>query len=322
MLVPSLDSGEPAEKRAPSGPITLAALESVRLSREIADLMASDACHQVCIAVGKLRVAIRCSRESHARALALRFGDLLASGPPDVSAHAVEADGKLYFWLTLERVFVYDGRTNDEIFTFFADNVTMNEVLRERGYFGLHAAVVTNGLRAAAILGTTTAGKTTTAVACVRRGLRLSSDERCIFEDGLLVPFLRALTVRRGGREALLNDPQEGSPIDALLRRFPDGAEVGTRPSTLFGDAGVATERRRLDLAFLIEGRAGLARAEPCDLYAVLPQLLAASVCAETDVERLARALHELRGVRCYRLTLGSPDATARLIEERLDAAS
>jgi hypothetical protein len=301
-------------------PVSFGSLEPAPLSPEVAAAYAARAQHEVVLAVGRTTIGVRFSRAPAATAFAERFGDMLSDAAPAVVAYAVELQDESYFWVSPDRARRWAGPISDHLLVFFSDILALHEYLVTSIDVGFHAAVVASGPVVVALVGRTTAGKTTTAIAAVRNGFHLYSDERCIIQDGLVVPFLRAITVREGGRSALLRDAVADSPIDAKLRELQVRGEAPVRPSVLLpGFAGGPP--RPLAGMFLIEGQNATPSLEPCTVYDVLPALLESMASRDSGLDRAARIANELRGRPLYRLRLGSPAATANLIERTLDEA-
>jgi len=252
--------------------VSFASLEPVQLAPEQAAAYAASAEHEVALAIGRATIAVRFSRASAAAAFAERFGDMLGAGTPDMVAYAVELPGESFFWVAPDRARRWPHRIDDVLLVFFADNVAMYEYFTNSADLGIHAAVLASDSLVAAIVGRSTAGKTTTAIAAARGGLTLYSDERCVIQDGLVVPFLRAIGIREGGRMALLADPLPESDVDARLRALPAEGDTVMRPRVLFGQRAGGPPRP-LGALFIIEGRDATPSVEPCSLYAVFAAL-------------------------------------------------
>jgi hypothetical protein len=301
--------------------VSFASLDETCLSPSRTAAYMACAPHAVAIEVGRSTIAVRFSRASAAAAFAERFADMLGHQAPDVVIYAVALDGAAYFWLSPDRVRRWPEDPSDELLVFFADNVAMHEYLSTSTDVGIHAAVIAKGSRLVALLGCSTAGKTTTAIAAVRNGFALYSDERCILQDGRVVPFLRAITVREGGRSAILAAGPSGCAVDDRLRELPEQGDSSIRPRLLLGDQAGGPPRP-LSAIFFIEGRGATPSVQGCPLYAVLPALLQSMVSRYTGMERAAHVLAEFHTAPLYRLRLGTPHATANAIERTLDEAN
>jgi hypothetical protein len=300
--------------------ISFESLERTQLSPAEQAMHAARGRHEVVLAVGRTTIAVRFARASAATLFAQRFADTLGDGAADVVVWAIDADACGYFWRSPDRVWRWTGELSDALLIFFADTVAITEYLTGSNDLGLHAAVVARGSHTIGLVGPSTAGKTTTALAAARNGFALYSDERCILQDGRVVPFLRAMTVRAGGRAALLADESLQSPQPRLRLGAMHGAEQTIGPRLLLG-AGAGGPPRPLNALFIIVSRESEPSVEPCTLHAALPALLRSMVSRETGLGRAARALAEFRAVALYRLRLGTPRATADLIEGTIDEA-
>ena len=278
------------------------------------------AVHEVKIELAGRVVAVRLEWATAAEVYGRRYRRLLSTRPPDLTAYAGGwKPGEVYFWIgggptyvwlhsqlgRNEIAFLMDAVVNSTVFTSTDDLVA------------LHAATVGNGAAIAAIVGTTTAGKTTTAIACARRGLDLYSDEFCLVMPEGVLACPRALNLREGGIELLAQDAAPQSVLDEWLRNNRGGDRDNVGFDELFGELPELPQLP-LRLAFTIVGRDTEPRATP---------LSAARMVAHVEpwVRMKARgldaveALHALvRRVACYELILGRPDDTARLIATML----
>ena len=297
--------------------ISLESLEKSELAPNDAVTYAARAIHRVTLAIGRATIAVRFARASAAAAFAERFGDMLGCGVADATVFVVDCGPRTYFWLTLDRAYCWTAAVSDELLVFFADGFALREYLMQSADLCLHAAVIARGSRAVALVGRSTAGKTTTALAAARSGFTLFSDERCIIQDGYVVPFLRAIAIREGSRAALIADSVADCTLASRLRALPARGDVAIRPRTLLGER-VGERPARLIAAFMIESRAQTPAVERCSLHNALPAILRSLICRETGLERATRALAEFGKLKLYRLQLGTPADTARAIEHSL----
>jgi hypothetical protein len=297
--------------------VSFESLDRTSLSPSQTLALTARAVHEVAIDVGRATISVCFSRASAAAAFAERFGDMLGNSAPSVVIYAVALDGEAYFWLSPDRVRRWSEDPSDELLVFFADNVALHEYLTTSADVGIHAAVISKGSHLVALVGESTAGKTTTALAAARIGFAVYSDERCILQDGHVVPFLRAITVREGGRSVILAAAASASALDARLRELPERGDSAIRPRSLLGERAGGPPQP-LSAVFIIEGRAATPTVNPCPLYAGLPALLRSMISRERGIERAARVLAEFRDVAIYRLRLGTPHATACAIERAL----
>ena len=163
------------------------------------------------------------------------------------------------------------------------------------------------GLLAAAIAGHSAAGKTATLLACARRGMRVYSDERVLLRQTIVHPFLRRCSVRGAGARLLLAD-QDADRLPDALRTLPQ-----LSLKLCFGAEAIAPPRP-LRALFAIAGTGHCAALELIDTAAALPAITGWFDARGDMVDRVSRAIGMLRKVRCYRLTLGTPDETAAAI--------
>ncbi len=244
---------------------------------------------------------------SDAEAAALhrrRYARLAPKGSAALRGHAVVEVGATYFWVDDGPAFRWDDPLAPSALQFLADVVVRTEYFMERSaHLSFHAAAIrVNGV-AAAITAASMGGKTTTAIACARRGMPLYSDERCILDGDVVLPFPRALNVRAASLKLLGIDRAGGDWT------FIDYAD-------LFGDVALP-EPRPLRAIFFIAGRGPTASVEPMPLEAAVTALLGAPLRSRArGSARVVEATRLLRRARPYRLTLGTPDETARLIAQ------
>jgi len=255
-----------------------------------------------------------------------RYASFQSFGPPalaHVAAH--DANGDYVFWMSSGRSHRWTRCPLDSgAAAFLADVVVRRAYFSEHAPFAsFHAAAIRSGDRAAAIVGLSEHGKTTTAVACARRGMPIYSDERCIVIDGTVRPFPRALNLRRPSLRML------------AAERVPDDAGIGARlrerlpgdwPCAAFDDlfgADQLASPAPLAAIFFIDAIGSFAEVRPMQQAESLTKLLAAPLrSAARGLDRVAQALSLMRGVQSYALTLGSPDQTACLIQTVLARAT
>jgi hypothetical protein len=264
-----------------------------------------------------------CSLAFDERAAAERFAEryrrLLApparAGAARVALALREPDGTGLFWAERLGPFRWAHTALDlDTFVFLADSVAMTEYFTSiDGILSLHAAALGGDRGAIALIGDSTAGKTTTALACTRRGLELYSDERCILGGGLVLPFPRALNVRSGGKALLLRDPLDDAL--AVYLRGRDGDSENVDYADLFDD-WAPPPPRPLRAAFILSGHASAPALEGATAREAAEAALTWANCNARGLDRFARVYEVFAGVRCYRLTLGTPDATARLLAQ------
>jgi hypothetical protein len=260
------------------------------------------------------------------RLFARRYADMAADGnePAAHEAFAVRDPvlGHL-FWATGDTAYRWPhGAAAPHVVAFLADAVALTAfiVRRTDGLISLHAAVAAIEGGAAAIIGDSNAGKTTTALACARIGMQLYSDERCIIgRETIAHPFPRAMNIRDTGRRLLTQDVlDDDDPVGRRLRARPEGAWDDVLFSDLFG----RNEHRPQPLraAFLIAGVASQPSLEPATASQATRAANRWAYGAGRGLDKLARLFEIFRNVACFSLVLGTPDASARAIRGELEA--
>lgn len=299
---------------------TFADAELFAVARSVDELVGGRMLHQVGVTIAATQVVVAFTNAAAARLFAFRYSDLL------MPSHVVRRESlRLYvldnrdgicLWARPERAwFVRTPQPAADVIAFFADNALMLDYIEEHRYISFHAAVLAHHNNAFAVLGVSTAGKSTTAVACAARGMTFFSDERCLLDAGQVTPFPRALTLRPNGRRRLLvDDGLDSEYLQARLRRADVVDDFVVPPSQLL--PSVAQAPAPLRAMFLISGYADHPHVERADLFGMLPELMLSMSARERGLDRMARAMHELQNLRLFRLTLGSPSATAQTISD------
>lgn len=243
------------------------------------------------------------------RLFARRYADHRPSREPDFRYYVATIRGGYAFWCAHGPSWRWSqGALPPDAVLFLVDSVAMSALVRYDDALGsMQAAAVEYSGIAGAIAGTSTAGKATTLLACARRGMRVYSDERTMLRGGVVHPFLRRSSVRAAGARLLLAD-SEAEPESDQLRSSP---ELSLR--ACFGGEGIA-EPRPLRALFMLNGTGHCAALEAIDTSVALPSISRWFDTRGDMVDRVARAIAALNGVRCYKLTLGSPDESAAAI--------
>jgi hypothetical protein len=274
----------------------------------------------VVIDVAGLVCAVHFDDAAVAAQFAARYTDLTSIGrTPERHAFAMRDDvlGWL-FWSDATPVMRWPhGDLTAHAVAFLADAVALTAFCRQRadGIVSLHAASLAVADGVAAIIGDSNAGKTTTAIACARAGMDLFSDERCLIDAGLRVhPFPRAVNVRASGLRLLSADRVPGcDPIGRRLRAHGAGDWNDVRISALIPQQR-ALEPRPLRAVFLLAGHAGAVSIEAVSADRAVRASARWAQGAGTGLDKIARLLEIFRSVPCYRVSLGTPDESARLI--------
>jgi len=186
--------------------------------------------HTVPIHVQDRAIAVHFDEPQSAALFASRYRDLRGHGEAEIAAYAVrDRDGDTHFWTAEGAGYRWPhGPLGPRATAFLADAVAMHALLTAvPSAVALHAAALHFDGRTFAITGHTTAGKSTTAVACVAAGCGLYSDERCIITPEGTLPFPRAINLRSGGIDVLVDDlPPSALRSRLELRRGADWDDV------------------------------------------------------------------------------------------------
>lgn len=243
--------------------------------------------------------------------LTRRFEEHLSERPAQFTYFVLASNGEYVFQCDHDGTWRWPhGALSTRAIAFLADAAMMSAVVHfDPGLMSIHAAAFAYDGGAAAIAGDSTAGKTTTLLACARAGLPVYSDERTLIRAGAVHPFLRVCSVRSGGRDRLLLDCADDR-LGRVLR-----LSSSFTFTQAFGPAVVAPVER-LRVLFVLNGYADVPHVERIDTAQALPAISRWFDAAAGSLDRLARAVALLHRVRCYRLTLGTPAASAQTIME------
>jgi hypothetical protein len=300
--------------------VTASNLIEIELGAEQRERLAARAREVVTIDWFGTRVAVCFDEAVEADKFRGRYEHFLSHGAPDMRSYALRSagdDGEPVFWTEPGGAYRYPVKLGKHgIIAFLADAVT------HMAFFGVHpslcsfhAAAVLVGDAAVAISAMSTGGKSTTALACARRGMPLYTDERCVVIDGQVHAFPRTLNVRAGGLELLAAEEiPDDHGLGSRLREHAGSDWESVAFRELFGERPLPPARP-LEAIFFIEGRSKVARAIPLPLDDALMRLLRAAFCGpEPGLDRVAAATMLFQKTRAYGLTLGTPDDTALLI--------
>ena len=290
-----------------------------RLRNELAPL----AVYPVSYMVAGVPVQVRFSTSGAADVCRRRYRHMPSHQAPAMTAYAVGRNAsEAYFWAGDGPIFCWDQcEIPDRVVAFFAEAVATTSFFNSMDdLIALHAAALTDGRSAAFVAGISTAGKSTTAIACFRRGLQLYSDEFCLVRAGGVLPYPRAISVRHEGLEMLLADAAPPSPVDAWLRanRGDDRENVGF--DELFGSATLPAPRP-LRIAFAAVAKDRAPRIRSIAPAQMLAHTKPSARLKPRGLDGVAALLAVLAPVTCYELTLGTPDETAELIAQLLRAS-
>ena len=300
--------------------VTAAELVREDLDTDVRRSLKDLACHSRRIAWFGRSIEVCFDEPDAAQIFHERYQAFATTLEPSLRAYAVASHGS-----TKEPIFFCDpGEAyrypaplrGGVVIAFLADAVV------QRAFFDVHpdivsfhaAAVKVDGV-AAAISATSTGGKSTTAIACARRGMGLFTDERCVVKDGLVQAFPRAVNIRSGGLELLADviDPETGVSIGERLRARSN-EWMSASFSDVLGPNALPTPAP-LDALFFIIGRGRIAHVEALPRQDAIVQLLHAGLCgSRPGLDRVAAATSLCRSARAYSLVLGTPDDTALVV--------
>ncbi|HEV3154641.1 MAG TPA: hypothetical protein VGZ02_12620 [Candidatus Baltobacteraceae bacterium] len=238
----------------------------------------------------------------------LRYADHASGRTPDFRYFVATVRGGYAFWCSHAPSWRWTrGALPADAVAFLADSVIIGALVRyDAALCSVQAAGIEYNGIAAALAGPSATGKTETLLACARRGMRLYSDERVVLRHSIAYPFLCRSSVRAAGTRLMLSDP-DADPIDPV-RTAP---ELSLK--TCFGSSAIA-DPRPLRALFAIAGTGHCAALELVDTATVLPTIARGFDSRGDMVDRVSRVIAMLGNVRCYRLTLGSPDETSAAI--------
>lgn len=301
--------------------ITLADLVPSELPASQLAALRRRARHAVGFGVLDGRASAHFDDAASARYFDERYRDLRTDEPQARPTYAVRDEaGHAHFWIDDGPVYVWPhGDLSPAATAFFADVFATHALFSSiPTAIALHAAALRRNDAAFAITGLSTAGKSTTALACVAGGAQLYSDERCVTTPRGTFAYPRTVNVRQGGIDLLLASLPDGDLRDRLAAHR--GADWNSaRFEELFGTCRLP-EPAPLRALFAIVGRDATPRSRPVEPAAMLPLAEGAAKVWARGIDRVCALLELFGGVACYELVLGTPMETARHIHERVDA--
>lgn len=272
------------------------------------------------VRVAGIVLRMRFEDESVRDKFAFRYRHHVSLDAPSLTYNCGAEAGTYYFWSETAAWCWPHGSLPVEALVVFVDATAMSTLVRsDPALLSFHAAAIGYRNAAAAIVGDSTAGKTTTTVACARRGMTVFSDERLMIREGTMVlPFLRAFNVRRHGALLLEQDNIDDAFGKHLSVRVPEKDWTDISPLEFMPHLHIPPPAP-LRAVFLLDGKAQDAQILEVDAARSCPRLLSSLDCmARARLDRAARVLEILRQVRVFSVTLGRPDASAVAIESIL----
>ena len=279
------------------------------------------AAHRVGIGLLGHGVSAHFEREASAALLANRYR-AMPSAQGLLQMHVASDERGLTHFFHQEQAYVWPyGAIGDRATAFLADAIVTGALLRAiPASLTLHAAALEYGGAAFAITGISTAGKTTTAIACVAAGCSIYSDERCIITAAGVVPYPRAINVRAGSLDLLRSSLPDG-PVTRRLRRFCGSEWNDASMPEVFGSRE-RPEAAPLRALFSIRGRGDTPRSRRISPVDMLADARVGAVTREDGLDSVRVLLETLSGIACYELVLGSPFATALHVQRVVERAS
>ena len=211
---------------------------------------------------------------------------------------------------------------------FVADFLVAATLCGQADLMVLHAAAVQIGFNGVILTGASHAGKTTTSMHLAARGHRLLGDEMAVIKLGSreLLPLPRSLRLRAGPRSAALASAlQQARPH---VEHAEEGKIGPMRIDELF--PGSSDGPVGLQAAFFLDGFADVPNVEPFALS--LNDDVAFDYLSANDIASISwglnprrRALrlltlkHLMGHVSCWKLRVGPPEETAKLIERTME---
>lgn len=290
--------------------ITAACLRISNVAPEVLDALVPRARHTVAIEAFGTSVAVNFEDPSAAALLARRYAPFLRAGAAAQHLYAVRSpEHGPRFWGSSGSQFVWPLGAVSETYSKLADALAMDLLFRRTpATVSFHAGAVQIGSAAAEIAGMTTSGKTTTTLACVRRGMPLYSDERCVVRNGMVLRFPRALNVRP--HSAALLSAEAVAGVAALPELHDGTGDDYLLPADAFGRAAP----RPLAAVFFITGRSDRASVAPMSKNRAVPSVVDSLFLVEPPLDLVGRAVAILQRVPVFALTLGSPDESAQAV--------
>jgi len=205
----------------------------------------------------------------------------------------------------------------------FVGSLAVNRLLRlQQDVLFFHAAAIAIDGHGVLIVGPKGSGKTTLSLALAARGHAFYGDEI----TGVRMPSRAVVAVRRA---ASLRAGPCAPAVSRALRarrfaadRFPDGTTRTRVPVGKVFPRSVTAPAAVTQIVFL-RGFGPFARSEPFAPHCTDTRLLTPLPCSLWQVAPERRAMQFLTllaGVRCAFLDVGEPDATARALEQLVEA--
>jgi len=294
-------------------------LEPIDMGPDERAMLAAGVRRTVTLAFYETQVAVGFDDELAAAGFARRYARFAADGRTKATlrAYVVRDRDDVRFWFDDAAAYRWPLAASSATIEFLADSLVRHEYFAHRSNaLAFHAAAVAVGDHAVAIAASSHGGKTTTALACARRGLGFYGDEQCVVaEGGWVRAFPRAINIRRGSAALIAADLdfRDGGLRARLAARAQTGWPCAAVEDVL-GTAALPLPHP-LAAVYFITGRAAEPDIAELPLARALPLFFAAYPRSRANgIDRVARAVAMFGAGKPYALTLGTPDATARAI--------
>lgn len=265
--------------------------------------------HAVSIRVAGVTMELRTNLRDLASALAEQYEDHVTHAAADFPYYVAQTPDGYVFWCAHAGAYRWmHGALPIDAVLFLCDAVLLAALVQfDADLASVHAAALDFHGVTFAITGDSTAGKTTTTLACARAGMRIYSDERALLRGTIVHPFVRRLRPRPDCAARL----RATCDSDALARALAQAQPLSLR--ACFGEDAIA-QPRPLRALFVLDGYASRSQMTRIDASRALPAISQWFDASGDCLARLARAMKLLRGIDCYRLVLGPPHDAAHTI--------
>lgn len=295
---------------------TAGRLERCVIDRQIGARLAARTRRSVRIALFETVYDVRFENVDAAERFGRRYVDFI-SPLPSTRVLTVARDDWATYWICDERAYRWPESLEEsgEI-GFLTDTLVRHEFFSYGGsHVAFHAAALRIGRAAIAISGVSGSGKTTTTIACARRGIEPYSDEHCVLAGNRVVPFPRAIDIRRAAVATLAAEPAfEDRGIRERLIARGNARWSSARFADVFGTSS-RPRAEPLAAIYFIVARGSNVAIEPLGLDAALTLYFGAFPLGHrTGILRVADAIAVLKLAPVFALTLGTPDVTARAL--------
>ena len=282
----------------------------------IAELLPPEVSPERCRSTARIEIAgivaeLRTDIPKLAHAFHRHYIDHAAIERPDFIYYVAETFDGYALWSEHAEVYRWThGSLPIDALVFLCDAVVPSAFIRfDRTLVSMHAAALSCYGKSIALAGHSTAGKTTTLLACAQSGMGVYSDERALMRNEILHPFLRRCTVREDSAKRLLDDGVSTTLTEILRAQKPFSFAQS------FGRQAIAAPAR-LEAIFLLDGFGPLTSIERMDSAIAVSPIARWFDADGGGLRRIALLRALLQRIPCYRLVLGSPSDAAGTIRQ------